>query len=166
MPPTLSLVRPNLHLVEVDTRQMLFHVPTSSLFELDESSRAVMAMLHQHEKLTLPQIRLALADRYGAAVLDEIIAEFQSLDVISDGRPVRLNPEPKPVTAFPLNTVVLNVNTGCNLSCTYCYKEDLTTPSKGQKMAFDTAAAVVSRCCCGSPRTNPTTTWCSSAASR
>jgi len=143
MLPTLSLVRPNLHLVEVDTRQMLFHVPTSSLFELDESSRAVMTMLHQHEKVTLPQIRLALADRYGAAVLDEIIAEFQSLDVITDGRPVRLNPEPKPVTAFPLTTVVLNVNTGCNLSCTYCYKEDLTTPSKGQKMAFDTAAASV-----------------------
>ena len=43
-------------------------------------------MLHQHEKLTLPQIRLALADRYGAAVLDEIIAEFQSLDVIPTAR--------------------------------------------------------------------------------
>ena len=42
MLPTLSLVRPNLHLVEVDTRQMLFHVPTSSLFELDEVQPAVM----------------------------------------------------------------------------------------------------------------------------
>ena len=35
---------------------------------------------------------------------------------------------------------MLNVNTGCNLSCTYCYKEDLDTPADGQKMDFDTAA--------------------------
>ena len=42
----------------------------------------------------------------------------------------------------PLTTVVLNVNTGCNLSCTYCYKEDLATPVAGQQMGFDTAAQV------------------------
>ena len=38
-----------------------------------------------------------------------------------------------------MSTIVLNVNTGCNLSCSYCYKEDLTTPAQGKRMGFDTA---------------------------
>ena len=47
------------------------------------------------------------------------------------------------VGALPLTTVVLNVNTGCNLSCTYCYKEDLAVPSAGEKMGLDTATAAI-----------------------
>ena len=39
--------------------------------------------------------------------------------------------------------MVLNVNTGCNLSCTYCYKEDLDKPSAGKKMSIATAEASV-----------------------
>jgi uncharacterized protein len=42
-----------------------------------------------------------------------------------------------------LSTLVLNVNTGCNLSCTYCYKEDLAKPAAGRKMDFATAARSV-----------------------
>ena len=38
---------------------------------------------------------------------------------------------------------MLNVNTGCNLSCTYCYKEDLEKPANGRKMDFVTAARSV-----------------------
>ena len=47
------------------------------------------------------------------------------------------------VSSYPLSTLVLNVNTGCNLSCTYCYKEDLAKPSDGRKMNFVTAARSV-----------------------
>jgi len=43
------------------------------------------------------------------------------------------------IGSLPLTTVVLNVNTGCNLSCTYCYKEDLDTPANGRKMSLETA---------------------------
>jgi uncharacterized protein len=32
---TLTLIRPNLHRVDSAGRQLLFHVPSSSLFELD-----------------------------------------------------------------------------------------------------------------------------------
>lgn len=38
---------------------------------------------------------------------------------------------------------MLNVNTGCNLGCTYCYKEDLATPARGERMSFATAARSV-----------------------
>ena len=38
---------------------------------------------------------------------------------------------------FPLTTVVLNVNTGCNLSCTYCCQgRPPDKPSAGRKMVF------------------------------
>src|SRR5690606_10902708 len=43
------------------------------------------------------------------------------------------------VTRFPLSTIVLNVTTGCNLACSYCYKEDLTTPAKSRDMDLETA---------------------------
>jgi uncharacterized protein len=46
--------------------------------------------------------------------------------------------------------VVLNVNTGCNLSCTYCYKEDLDKPSAGKKMDVETAR-LRWKCCSESP---------------
>ena len=61
------------------------------------------------------------------------------LDIVTDGRaPAAERPDIK-IENFPLSTIILNVNTGCNLACSYCYKEDLDTPNAGRKMAFDTA---------------------------
>jgi uncharacterized protein len=50
----------------------------------------------------------------------------------------------KPVIdEFPLSTVVLNVSTGCNLACSYCYKSDLATPAAAQTMSFETAREAI-----------------------
>ena len=135
----MTLVKPNLHRVDVDTRQMLFHIPSSSIFELDDLGRELLALFDAHEQVA-PEQLAGLAARYSQQDVMEVLDELRSLEVISDGSTVaRINPAPQQVNKFPLTTVVLNVNTGCNLSCTYCYKEDLTTPSKGEKMALDTA---------------------------
>jgi uncharacterized protein len=137
---TMTLVRPNLHRVDVDARQMLFHIPSSSLFELDGLSRDLLALFDRHERVTPAILAEELAGRYGADEVAELVAEFKSLEIIAEqGVAARINPAPQPVRKFPLTTIVLNVNTGCNLSCTYCYKEDLATPSKGRKMALETA---------------------------
>ncbi|MBV1789989.1 quinohemoprotein amine dehydrogenase maturation protein [Marinobacterium sp. D7] len=136
---TMTLVKPNLHRVDVDARQMLFHIPSSGIFELDGLSRELLALFDGREQVTDADLE-PLAQRFGRAEVDEVLNELRSLEIISgDGAVARINPEPQKVEKFPLTTVVLNVNTGCNLSCTYCYKEDLTTPSKGEKMAYDTA---------------------------
>jgi uncharacterized protein len=50
---------------------------------------------------------------------------------------------PVNIKSYPLSTIVLNVNTGCNLGCTYCYKEDLAVPARGERMSFETAARSV-----------------------
>jgi uncharacterized protein len=85
-------------------------------------------------------LREQLSPRYGSAAVAEAIEELRSLEVIVDsGAVARINQSPRAVTKFPLTTVVLNINTGCNLSCTYCYKEDLAKPADGRKMAYDTA---------------------------
>ncbi|MEH6470343.1 MAG: quinohemoprotein amine dehydrogenase maturation protein [Halopseudomonas sp.] len=139
MGSALTLVEPNLHLLDLDQRQVLFHIPTSGLFELDALSRDLIALLQGSEPLTAAMISQRLGERYQQDELAEAIEELKSLKVVTDNGTAQINAEPVKVDQFPLNTVILNVNTGCNLSCTYCYKEDLETPSKGQKMAFDTA---------------------------
>ena len=135
----MTLVKPNLHRVDVDARQMLFHIPSSSIFELDDLGRELLQLFDRHEQVSHEQLA-ELHARYSQEAVSEVLEELRSLEVISEpGAVARINPEPQKVEKFPLTTVVLNVNTGCNLSCTYCYKEDLTTPSQGEKMAYETA---------------------------
>ena len=136
---SLSLVKPNMHLVDVDARKMMFHVPTSSLFELEGLSRELIDLFSEQERVTAQMIRDRFQGRYQPHDVMDTIEELKSLRILSDGGVVQINHEPQKVKNFPLTTIVLNTNTGCNLSCTYCYKEDLTTPSAGNKMSFDTA---------------------------
>lgn len=135
----LSLVKPNMHLVDVETRKMMFHIPTSSLFELEGLSRELIELFADQDRVTAGMIRDRFQGRYAADDVMETIEELKSLKVLSDGGVVQINHEPQAVKQFPLTTIVLNTNTGCNLSCTYCYKEDLTTPSQGNKMSYETA---------------------------
>ena len=136
---SLSLVPHNLHDVEVEGRQMLFHVPTTSLFEMDSVSCAVLDHCRSSEAVTAESLRDAVGDRYSPEALSEVIEGFVKLDILRDSRKRGEGPQPIKVENFPLSTMVLNVNTGCNLSCTYCYKEDLTSPDQGERMDFRTA---------------------------
>jgi len=150
MEATLTLVRPNLHRVDVDQHRMLFHVPSSSLFELDRLGAELLGVMDAQPQLSRSAIELALASRYAADEIAETIDELRELEVVTESR-ARINLRPKPVEQFPLNTMVLNVNTGCNLNCTYCYKEDLTTPSKGKRMSFETAVKSIEMLLAESP---------------
>ncbi len=136
----LTLVRPNLHRVAVDQHSMLFHVPTSSLFELDELSGALLDLFDESETINTALIHEQFDKQFNSSDLVETIDDLKSLEILcEDSKDARLNRAPISVRNFPLTTLILNVNTGCNLSCTYCYKEDLTTPSDGLKMSYETA---------------------------
>ncbi len=136
---TLQLVDSNVHQVDVGPRRMLFHIPTSSLFELDPVGREIMDLFAETRSVTAGDVRARFEGRVPPKEVTEALQEFIDLEVVSDGRPVRARQKQIKIENFPLSTVVLNVNTGCNLGCTYCYKEDLTTPAKGDKMSFETA---------------------------
>ena len=135
----LSLVAQNVHDVSVEGRRMLFHVPTTSLFEMDGVSAAVLDLFRDHDEVTPHTVRGAFDGRFAPEDLSEVIDGFVKLDILRDSRKRDQGPQPIQVESFPLSTIVLNVNTGCNLSCTYCYKEDLAAPDQGERMELETA---------------------------
>ena len=147
----LNLVEQNLHLVEVDSNQLLFHIPSSSLFQLDNLTLQMIETLRAQEQ-TAEQLVAELQQQYPADQISETLKELIALELVSDGSPLTPEIGLKKVTEFPLNTVVLNVNTGCNLSCSYCYKEDLDKPSAGKKMGLETAIQSIEMLIAESPK--------------
>ncbi|WP_079202208.1 quinohemoprotein amine dehydrogenase maturation protein [Pseudomonas sp. CC6-YY-74] len=138
----LNLVERNLHEVHVDAERMLFHIPSSSLFQTDELTGGIIDALREHACSSVELVE-RLAGRFADDEVNETLRDLMALEVISDGSPLTPDITAKRVERIALNTVVLNVNTGCNLSCSYCYKEDLDKPSEGKKMQLDTAIASV-----------------------
>ena len=130
----------NGHVVRFDGRAMLFHVPTSALFELDELGAAVIECAQRD-----PQAgSSALESRFGRDAVSACVDEFTRLEVLQETDGLRpINPQALKVENYPLSTIVLNVNTGCNLSCRYCYKEDLAVPARGERMSFEVASRSV-----------------------
>lgn len=138
----LNVVERNLHEVQVNADRLLFHIPSSSLFAADELTGGIIDALRS-EGCSPEALAQRLAGRFAGSEIDETLRELIALEVVSDGSPLTPEIAVRRVERTALNTVVLNVNTGCNLSCTYCYKEDLDKPSAGRKMQYDTAIASV-----------------------
>src|SRR5690606_36751739 len=118
----LNVIEHNLHQVQVDAEQMLFHIPTSSLFAQDELTSSILGALRAGAD-SREHVQSGLAGRFAVADIDEALQDLRALRIVGDGSPLCSDVFPGGVTKAALNTVVLNVNTGCNLSCTYCYKE-------------------------------------------
>jgi len=137
----LQVIEKNVHEVHVQGQDLIFHVPSSALFAADAATQAVLAKLRQ-ESLSKEALCAALP-QLPEKELNSTISELLALQMLSDGSPLTPDVPVQAVSQVELDTVVLNINTGCNLSCTYCYKEDLATPSQGVKMDYDTAIASV-----------------------
>ncbi len=135
----LALVPHNVHDIVVDGQRMLVHVPTSGLFEMDAVSAAVLDLFRKEGKVSAETMRRSLGDRHSPGDLADCVDSLTRLDILRDADALESPPVIQAVEDIPLSTIVLNVNTGCNLSCTYCYKEDLTTPAKGRRMEVETA---------------------------
>ncbi|MCK5273828.1 MAG: quinohemoprotein amine dehydrogenase maturase, partial [Alphaproteobacteria bacterium] len=123
----LHLVPENMHEVRLDGRQLLFHVPTTSLFEMDEVAGDVLGLFREKalEKaaVTADDVRDRFDGVHEPERLAETLNEFKDLQIVRDSGLEAPSPAPVKINDYPISTMVLNVNTGCNLSCTYCYKE-------------------------------------------
>ncbi len=135
----LILMQQNAHSVDVNGHHMLMHVPTSSLFEMDQVSYSVLNQFKSHGRQSVEKVQKAFETVFPAEDILESIDGFKKLDILRDPEEENTEASIQKVEDIPLSTIILNVNTGCNLSCTYCYKEDLTTPSKGEVMSLETA---------------------------
>ena len=128
----------NAHRVRLEDRDLLFHVPTTALFEIDALDGAVLGLFAERGRVAEADMQGRFPDA-DPAELARRVQGLVDLEIVTDGRPPSAERPPVRIENFPLTTIVLNVNTGCNLSCSYCYKEDLDAPSKGRKMALETA---------------------------
>ena len=107
----------NAHRVEVDGRQLLFHVPTTSLFEIDRLDSDVIDLFRDRSQVSESEVRNRFEGRVDPDLVTERLRALLDLDIITDGGPPRAERPPILIENFPLTTIVLNVNTGCNLSC-------------------------------------------------
>lgn len=130
------------HDVVVDGRRLLFHIPTTGLFDLDPLSAELLDLAREKAPaggVGPDDLEARFDGRYSVDQVIDAVNEFLDLDVLI--RPGRADVKPglPTVDRFPLSTIVLNVTTGCNLSCSYCYKEDLDTPAASRDMDLETA---------------------------
>ena len=139
-PPLLQYNAANGHLVREKDVAFLLHVPTTALFGMDDLGTHLIEMCraeayHEDDLVT------RLSPHYAPQRVRDLIGELRKLEVLQPKNALRaINPAAAKLQNTPLSTVVLNVNTGCNLHCTYCYKEDLAVPREGKRMDFVTAA--------------------------
>ena len=140
MEPALQTVTTNLHEIAVGGKPLLFHIPSTSLFERDRLTGDVLDLLRE-QSLTRSEVIAALSHEHASEDVDTALDELTRLSLLAPGGDAGVVVPFKPIVLdkVPLTTVVLNVNTGCNLSCSYCYKEDLDTPQNQRKMEFATA---------------------------
>lgn len=135
----------SFHDVVVGERRVLFHLPTSSLFQLDRVGGEVLDFVKGRSSFTETDVRdwiMARGTQHEGltpAQVAEVLQDFQSLDILRGDSTQKVEPSLK-IKEFPLSSLVISVSTGCNLSCSYCYKEDLDKPADGRKMDFDTAS--------------------------
>jgi uncharacterized protein len=139
MTNALEFISHNAHDVYVGDRRVLFHIPTSSLFDLDEITGDVYDLFKEKISVTRSDVKAKFDGLYTPDNILEVIEDFLKMEIIEGPKAIHpINPSVT-IKNYPLSTIILNVNTGCNLGCSYCYKEDLTTPAKGELMGLDTA---------------------------
>ena len=118
-------------------RRFLYTVPSAGIFELDDASAAVLALLTQKDATSQELITVADA---------ETISELYQSRIITTTEGFVDQPQPLPDN-FPLQTMVMNLTNQCNLSCQYCYEfgeDKVATPEgKPKFMDFETASASV-----------------------
>jgi uncharacterized protein len=127
------------HDVDVKGRRVLLHVPSTGIFDVDAVTTEVLDFVRPRATVSFGELQRRFVDHASPQLVADAIEDLKSLGVLRGDPAVADRGPGISVTEFPLSTIVLNVNTGCNLSCTYCYKEDLTTPSKGEKLGLETA---------------------------
>lgn len=131
----LKINKENYRIVRNNSENLLFHVPSTSLFELDEKNEELISKLSGN-KINIDDFT------------KEEIIELEKLNILGNKKE---NYEYIEVKNFPATTLILNIASGCNLSCTYCYKADLETLSNSGNMTFEIASKAIEHLYEGAP---------------
>ncbi len=139
---SLLLQRQNYRAVGKGGQRTLLHVPTSSMFELDKAADSVLALLESKESVDERQLRQHFDGVFSPGEVCDSLIDFLSLGIVADKRK-DYSIAPREIKRTPINTLILTLTTGCNLGCSYCYREDLSTPRDAAVMEEETAKLAI-----------------------
>ena len=139
---TLQLQRHNYRSAGPASRRILLHVPTTSLFELDRVSDELLELFEGQDAISADEVRVRFDGRYAPGEVCDALDDLLALGVVA---PARKSYEiaPRKVSDAPISTLVLTLTTGCNLGCSYCYRDDLASPKAAVVMAHETATRAI-----------------------
>jgi uncharacterized protein len=116
------LRRGEYHAFEADGAPYVYLVPSAAVFRLDDASVAVLDALGDSDVEPNELVR-GLSERFPAADVRATVEDLLNVRAVRlVDRPVEVPVASPPRKRIPLTTLVLNVTSKCNLSCTYCYE--------------------------------------------
>ncbi|MQA92220.1 MAG: quinohemoprotein amine dehydrogenase maturation protein [Gemmatimonas sp.] len=126
----------DFHPFEAGGNRYLYLVPSAGVVRLDRASDAVLSTVAQ-EPGSVGELTSRLSDRFAADEVASAVEELlhiQAIGVAAEPRKRMLKVLPS--SAVPLQTMVLNVTSKCNLACTYCYEygEDRVVDEEAAEM--------------------------------
>ncbi|MBD5800822.1 hypothetical protein AZOA_02230 [Azoarcus sp. Aa7] len=139
MTTTLQVQPHNYRAIRKGDRQVLLHVPTTSIFELDPAASDLLGLFEASPAVSADDIQSRFDGRYTPAELCDSLSDFIDLGIVAP-QPKHYEIPARVVERSPLKTLVLTLTTGCNLGCSYCYREDLTSPKNSSVMDFQTGS--------------------------
>ncbi len=141
----MSLVVDELVPLRREGTDYVFHVPTSSFFELDDDSRAVLDAVENLQDVPDEELVGALTGHIGvdAEEVSDIVKDLVQLRLLvpssSRGAP---STEPTPRDGGVRN-LTMHVAHTCNLACGYCYAEQGLYKGKAELMSAERAREYV-----------------------
>lgn len=113
--------------------RVLLHVPTTSVFELDAVSGALLDLFEGGQPIQRSDIQQRFDGVFSPGEVCDSLSDLLALGVVAD-RHKHYEIAPRAVESGALQTLVITLTTGCNLACGYCYREDLSSPRKASVM--------------------------------
>jgi uncharacterized protein len=139
----MMLRRGEYHAFSGAESRYLYLVPSAAVVELDDVSHAVLETLATGDR-TANDLAESLSTRWSGDEIRSSIDELLGVRAIqSIVAPPVTPPTVKAKRSIPLQTLVLNVTSKCNLSCGYCYEygEDRIVESTTKPRFMDEATA-------------------------
>ena len=116
------LRRGEYHAFEADGAPYVYLVPSAAVFRLDDASMAVLDALGDHDVEPNELVR-GLSGRFPVADVRATVEDLLNVRAVRlVDKPIEVPVASPPRKRIPLTTLVLNVTSKCNLSCTYCYE--------------------------------------------
>jgi uncharacterized protein len=118
----MKLRRGEYHEFTGGDSRFLYLVPSAAVVQVDDVCQDVLTTLSSGDQ-SATDLTTSLSSKWDAAAVAEAIDELLGARAIHTvAAPVAPAPSEKPKRRIPLQTLVLNVTSKCNLSCGYCYE--------------------------------------------